>query len=224
MRFAIFDESTAKDVAPVAAAIAAALTVQLNRDLATYYGGNYAVRAAAGAGDIQVGETACIIVDALPQAPKDVAYHDVDGNEVPRVFLARSQCSSLTSGAGSVSGALSHELVETAVDPAINAWRRDNAGQLWAQEACDPCQENGYEINGISVSNFVLPAYWAQGSTGPYDFLRLVDAPFQVIGGGYAIKLGPDGKESQVFGDVGAARLARKRHPTSRTYQRGVRL
>lgn len=238
MRFTIIDESTATGnqakyggtiTLHTLVAIASALTVQLNRDVATHWGGAYAVRAGATKLDIMPGEIACVLLDALPDAPGAVAYHDVTGAEVPVVFLARTQCNSLTSGSDSVSIALSHELCETVGDPFVNAWRDDGHGAEYAQELCDACQESGYEIAGISVSDFLLPAFFAPGAKPPYDYLGTVGQgaiarPLETAPGGYQLKRTAGGGETQVFGLIADLRMARKRNPTSRTYRRGARL
>jgi hypothetical protein len=210
------------------AAIAAALNVQMNRDVATWWGGSFSVRAGA-ATDLQPGDVACVLLDAMPNAPGDVAYHDVDGNEVPVVFLARTQCSSLTSGPDSVSSALSHELCEAAGDPFCNAWRDRGDGSEAAQELCDAVQEAGYTIDGISVSDFLLPAFFAKGAPPPYDYLGTVgvgavDAPVATMpGGAQLVRSGADGATS-VLGLLAARRAARKAHWSSRTFRRGARI
>lgn len=238
MKFVLLDESTDIGNAPQyggpihpeqLAAIASALNIQLNRDVATWWGGTYWVRAGASKADVQPGEVACALLDALPNAPGDVAYHDVDGNEVPVVFLARTACNSLTSGGDSVSSALSHELCEAAGDPYCNAWRDRGDGTEVAQELSDAVQEAGSEIDGITVSNFVLPAFFAPGARPPFDYLGTVgvgaiDAPFATMPGGYQLSRSGAGHETQILGEIRPYRAARKGHWNSRTYRRGARL
>lgn len=233
MRFVIIDESTSvgNDSAyggaisgSEAQQMAHALLVQLNRDLATYWGGAYAVRVGAGYTDVNPGEVVCSIMDSLPNAPGAVAYHDVAAQEVPVIFLARTQCNSILSGSSSVSCALSHELCETAGDVFCNAWRDDGQGYEWAQELCDAVQESSYDIDGVTVSNFVLPAFFAPGAPGPYDMLGNVGTALQTTPGGYQIRRTSGGGEAQVTGDIHPGRLARKRHFASRTYRRGARV
>jgi len=238
VRFLLFDRSGAAGNAlehggPISAellaAIAAALDVQLNAHVSPYWGGNYSVRAGA-AGDVPLaGEVVCALVDSLPDAPGAVAYHDVDGHETPVVWLARTACNSLTSGSDSVSSALSHELCEAAGDPFVNAWRDDGHGSEWAQELCDAVQETGYTQDGIAVSNFVLPSFFAPGASGPYDYLGAlgrpaISAPLQTAPGGYQINRTGGGGEVQVFGAIAPRRRARKAHFSSRTSRRGARL
>ena len=49
------------------------------------------------------------------------------------------------------------------------------------------CEDDvdGYQINGILVSDFVYPAWSRPGSSGPYDFRSLCTAPLEVRSGGY---------------------------------------
>lgn len=242
MKFVLLDESTpasqgAQYGGPIApatlAAMAQALTVYLNRDVASYWGGNHAVREGSGPSDVQPSEVVCALVDSLPDAPGAVAYHDVAGQEVPVVFLARTQCNSIGSGPDSVSNGMSHELAETVGDAYVNAWRDGGDGKEYAQELCDAVQETGYAIavdgESFSVSNFVLPAFFAPGAPGPYDYLGTigqgaVSAPLQTAAGGYQlVRTGGTG-ETQVTGEIAPRRRAKKRHPTSRTYRRGARL
>lgn len=236
MRFVHVDESTVTDAqyggqltAPVLAQMAAAHEIQLNRDVSLEYGGNYRVRAGDSKEDIQPGEIVCVIVDALPNAPGAVAYHDTTGASVPVVFAARTQCSSLLEGAHSLSCALSHELCETVGDEACNLWVDDGSGAEFARELCDATENDTYEINGVTVSNFVLKAFFAPGSVGPFTYLGTVgtdpiSSPLVTGLGGYQIKRSGAGNEAQVFGELHEPRLAKKRHFSSRTYRRGVRL
>jgi hypothetical protein len=230
--FVLVDESTVTDAryggqltTAVVGAMAAALTTQLNRDVAPAWGGSYGVRVGKSGKALAKGEIACAIVDDLPDAPGAIAYHDVDGSEVPTIFLARRQCNSLLSGPDSVSSAMSHELCETVGDPFCNEWADDGQGHEYAKELCDAVQETGYVIGDVAVSNFLLPAFFAPGASGPYDFLGTAAvAPFHTAPGGYQIVRPAGGAATQVLGRLRDERLAKKRHPTSRTYRRGARL
>ena len=87
----------------------------------------------------------------------------------------------------------SHELVEMLVDPYIrddgNWGRFVKAGKrLWLVETGDPVEDSkwSYERDGVTLSDFVLPAWYRGGAKGPYDFQGYVDHPFQILEGGYA--------------------------------------
>ena len=69
----------------------------------------------------------------------------------------------------------SHELLEMLADPGINltvfVHPAPGDARLYAYEVCDPCQDDafGYDIGGVTVGDFVYPAYFesfrAPGST-----------------------------------------------------------
>ena len=210
--------------------LAAACQLQLNAHVAPIYGGSYAVRAGADRADVQPGESVFAIVDSLPDAPDAVAYHDVAGAAVPVAFLAMAQCYSLDD----VSTAASHEFVEAAGDAACNAWRDDGAGTEWCQELCDAVESNGYGVNGLKVSDFLLPAFFAPNAKGPYSYMEANGlgglhplAPFTTASGGYKIKREAGTNESQVTAHLDSRRGARVsaglHHWSSRAARRGVK-
>ncbi len=95
--------------------------------------------------------------------------------------------------------ALSHEVLELIADPLVNLYvrgphpDRSEEGRLvfLASEVCDPVQEEPYEIDGYTVSNFVLPLYFMAGGhdRGRIVFLDRKDVkPIRAFGlnpGGY---------------------------------------
>ncbi|MFD0351670.1 hypothetical protein ACFQ0M_47595 [Kitasatospora aburaviensis] len=98
-------------------------------------------------------------------------------------------------GALSVSAVLSHEVLETYLDPAVQLWAQDGHGVLWAYEICDPVEDSTYEVKvagqPVAVSNFVLPAWFdAQAPAHtPVDYLEHLQRPFEVAAGGYAVRM-----------------------------------
>lgn len=89
---------------------------------------------------------------------------------------------------------VSHELLEQLLDPYADltvpvrlssAFGRD-AGRpgMVAFEACDPCENDLYEVNGIPLSNFILPA-WFDGASSKVDFLGKLPGPLTLDSGGY---------------------------------------
>jgi hypothetical protein len=236
LSFVLIDESTAASTVlkpgltrPVLEQMAQALTVYANRDVASYWGGSYLVR--VGDGTILPGEIACAIVDVLPNAPGAVAYHDVNGSEVPIIFLALETCDCILGGGQTpVSAAMSHEIAETIGDFSVNLWADDGHGSEWAHELCDAVESWSYDILGVMVSDFVLPSFFAPGASGPWNYLATVPgSPYHVSGplatapGGYQIKRASGTGETQVNGTISTQKLLKKRHETSRTYQRGAR-
>lgn len=194
MRYRIIDQSTAIGNASqyggvfddtTKLAIRDALMVHMNRDKSAYYGGTTDISIEpVSTSPLITDEVPCYIVDTMPNAPKDVAYHDFTSGS-PYIFVARNMCNSLTDGADSISGSLGHEINEADSDPDINLWVLLDSMQLWAYEMCDPTQEDGYLINGIYVPNFVTPAFWKAGTKGRYDFLQKLESPLSLRQGGY---------------------------------------
>jgi hypothetical protein len=116
-----------------------------------------------------------------------LGYHDMtrDGRPLGKVFAA----SSFREG-GRWTVALSHEVLEMLADPNINLCAFDeNNRRLYAYEICDPVESDalGYEIDGVAVSDFVLPAWFEPTHlTGAnLAFRSRVTAPLQLQAGGY---------------------------------------
>src|SRR5262249_2419178 len=83
-------------------------------------------------------------------------------------------------------------------------------------------------VEGIPMSDFVLPAYFEEfhkPNSVHFDYLDKLSQPFQILSGGYQI-IFKNGKWSQVFGSEGKARrFARedRRGHRSETRKRGTR-
>src|SRR5271154_41008 len=144
--------------------LATACQLQLTRDVAPIYGGTYDVGA-----DVPIPPRGMVfaIVDALPSAPGAIAYHDVDGADVPVAFLALSTCNTLDD----VSTAVSHEFCETAGDASCDLWADDGTHE-WARELCDAVESNSYPIDlgdgqpPIRISDFLLPGFFGVNDPG----------------------------------------------------------
>ena len=124
----------------------------------------------------------------------------------------------LTGAIYTVAATLSHEVLETIADPHVNLWATGPNGTLISQEVCDPVENGSYEINGVSVSNFVTPNWFdAQAAPGAsMDYLGRVSQPFQMDQGGYYVHL-KGGRPSQVHGEkVPQWRRDTKSNPHSR--------
>jgi hypothetical protein len=137
-----------------------------------------------------------IILDTSDDADA-LGYHDLtdDGYPLGKVFAK----SDLDYGA-SWTVTLSHELLEMLVDPSINlvVSADDARGNtiFYAYEVCDAVEadEDGYTIDGVQVSNFVLPAYFEtfHKPGTKYDFLGLLQGCVPAMRpGGYLSLLRP---------------------------------
>jgi hypothetical protein len=243
LRFALIDSTEGATTADggkltptVLAQMAAILTIYANRNVASEYGGDHLIRAANGPGDLQVGEIPFAILATLDNAPGAIAYHDVDAQAAPDCFDAITLSNSLLGPGNSLLVALAHEIAETIADEGANLLAQGSDAQGYAREACDPVESNSYPISLADgtvgyVSDFVLRSYFVPNHPGPWNWMAsrnlggaAVGAPLQVATGGYQITYASIGAQGQVNGAIRASRLLKKRHPTSRTHRRGVRL
>jgi hypothetical protein len=105
-------------------------------------------------------------------------------------------------GNWSVSSVLSHEVLEMFVDPNCNLWGSNDHGRVYSLEVCDPVKAPTYDVNGVSVSNFMTPAWFdPQAPTASqFDKLGKLSAPFSISPGGYVV-YSAEGKEHQTSGD-----------------------
>jgi hypothetical protein len=129
----------------------------------------------------------------------DSGYHNVGADGIPygRVFVntARRYNENWTITA-------SHELLEMLVNPYANlsayAPFDDNTGAFYSLEICDPVSPdvNGYDINGIAVSDFVFPEWFspfiAMSSSGQsklVDYCKRLTGPLPAIVPGTTISV-----------------------------------
>jgi hypothetical protein len=182
------------------AAIAAALTIQIERDFAPAWGVVPTRFTVGGRGD------KIHFFDSAHQAT-DYGWHIVDARGLPyaHAFTAPSIAngSGWITGTGAISATASHEALEMLADPGANEYCFDGYEHLWSREVCDPVQEDLYGIRAggmkVLVSNFVLPSYFNPFASGPYDHLGVLDKPFSLAKGGYAV-LERAGADREKFG------------------------
>src|ERR1700733_1527524 len=127
-----------------------------------------------------------------------------------------------TSGDWSVSSVLSHEVLEMFIDPNCNLWSSDDKGSAYSFEVCDPVEAPTYDVNGISVSNFVTPSWFdpLAAAHAQFDKLGHLTKPFSILKGGYVVYESA-GKENQKFGDEFPEwRKEMKNGPLARTRRR----
>lgn len=198
------------------AALVVALGIQVSRDFAPSWGCDARLRFATKAEKLLSTEWLLGIYDDSDQASA-LGYHDVQANGTP---LGKVFAKTTLEDGGLVSVTTSHELLEMLVDPEINGCSLDEAlGRIWATEVCDAVEadELGYPINGVQVSDFVLPNFFTRNATGaPLSFGGHVTRPFSLAPGGYLsyLDLGNEAAGwQQIFAD--AANPA-KRAGTSR--------
>lgn len=111
-----------------------------------------------------------------------LAYHDETGG-VPAMIVSpqlnRQDGVPWTSAA-------SHEVLETLADPGLSLAGVGWDGVVRALEVCDPVEADSYEIDGIALSDFVLPVWFdATESPDRFDWLGLVKQAGEIRPGGY---------------------------------------
>jgi hypothetical protein len=167
------------------------------------------------------------LVDTIQDQPQGVlGFHTEDqGGKLWGVVAAKPELDSgakPTSGDWSVSSVLSHEVLEMYIDPNCNLWSNDGKGSAYSFEVCDPVEAPTYDINGVSVSNFVTPS-WFDPLAAPhaqFDKLGHLTKPFSILKGGYVVYESA-GQEKQKFGDEFPAwRREMKSGPLARTRRR----
>lgn len=98
----------------------------------------------------------------------------------------------------SVSSVLSHEVLETSLNPGVDVMADAGDGFVWDYEVCDPVEGDAYPIFAeIMVSNFVHPAFFDQSATSNFDHMGTLTKPFSLAPGGYASRM-PSGQRADI--------------------------
>ena len=147
------------------------------------------------------------IVDTIQDQPKGVlGFHtEGPGGKIWGVVAAKPALDHggrATTGDWSVSSLLSHEVLEMFVDPNCNLWADDAKGSVYSLEVCDPVEAPTYTVRGISVCNFVTPAWFdpLAPAGAQFDQLGHLSAAFSILKSGYVV-YESTGETRQQFGD-----------------------
>jgi hypothetical protein len=165
--------------------IAGAISQQLARDVAPHWHVSGIVMPFEHASDAP-GEYWQILV--VPDAHGVGGMHSrPERSDEPVIAIVQHQAK------GMWSLAASHEAIEMLIDPLGANFRTgpDPRGSgktvKFLVEVCDPCQSLGcaYALNGVWVSDFVLPSFYQNGGTsGPFTLKENVWSPLSVTSGG----------------------------------------
>lgn len=200
----LVDKTGAMDAKLVEAA-AAAINIQVMRDLPQYWDVKATVRYLPDPKSIPVGIWPVFLVAKLP--PGEGGVH-LDKHNQPYSLVIG------TPGSDDWTIDASHETVEMLVDPWGNRLQTsqaikiegkgvaDDVGQFdYLVEACDPCEANayGYHIQGIAVSDFITPHFYDPVATPGtrYSFGGHITRPRQILPGGYISFINPQADEVQ---------------------------
>lgn len=193
-------DHTKRFTTPELTRAALALLAQVNRDVAPAPPFGYGLSCFVHASQAPQPFEWQIGLFTDPDQPGALGYHDETPSGLPLAkvfpFLDPSQPWTVTA---------SHELVETLVDPLIcKVAQSPIDGKMWAYEPCDAVEQDTYEINGVTVSNFVLPPYFEtprQWQKLKLDHLGLVKRPLELRPGGYGQFFEPGTGWQQVLAD-----------------------
>lgn len=151
-----------------------------------------------------------------------LGYHDANARGIPYGFVF-TELSKELGEAWSVT--LSHEALELIGDAQVNTYargphpadRRQQVFHWW--EMCDAVQAESYEIDGVPVSNFVLPLYFSRNEEpgSRNDFLnRSGVRSFGVAPGGYIGFYNPKTQKDETYSAPGDATARRRQSVKSR--------
>jgi hypothetical protein len=226
--FAIVNESSESKLTPdIVTSIAAAIQTQIVRDYASLWqAAPVTVRSIAHESDALPGEWIIFLLDSADVA-NALGYHATSpgGRPYARVFVrpVLDNGGSIVTGAVSVSCAASHEALEALGDPYCNGYSDSASGAVqFAQELADPVEGSAYDVNGVSVSDFVGPRWFdPQDTEGPWDMMGVLHGPMTIDPAGYVISRPPGGSATSTFGlDVPTWKKAQKLLPGSRFRKR----
>ena len=175
------------------AGTAAALNIQVMRDLPQFWPIQATVRHLTDPTRVPAGVWPVRLVSALPAGAGGV---HLDRNNQPCAFVLA------TPAIGDWTVAASHETIEMLIDPWGNRLQTARAIRIagrsitdakgefgYLVEGCDPCEANryGYTIQGIAVSDFITPHYYdAMPTPGSrYSFAGHITRPRRILPGGY---------------------------------------
>jgi hypothetical protein len=160
-----------------------------------------------------------VVIKDVSDEAGDLGYHFCDGYPVTYVF-AQDDVKELKE----YSSTLSHELLEMIADPGVNLYAEGfyrikhgvKRKAMIPYEVCDAVQDEMYRIDGVRVSDFVLPEWFEpehKGREMKMDHLGKIDRPFDLAPGGYT-----DVVQGKRYFTVFAhdARRTKKRHRHAR--------
>ena len=199
MRISIANISQ-KVTTPEFSATVHAVARQVHQDFAPLWGMDADVRGIAMKRDAKPTpeltlSDVILYVGELNDDPQKVAdavgYHDLNNKGIPFGFVFTD----VASKAGEKwSTTLSHEVLELLADPDVNLLvvgphpKNPTNVALRTYEVCDPVQADTYDLDGITVSNFVTPLYFARlpsPTTTRTNYLNNDMARFGIRPGGY---------------------------------------
>ena len=173
--------------------VAAALTIQVTRDLPQFWNVQANVTYLRNSAKIPAGVWPVFMVKSLP--PGEGGFHTDKHNQPYAKIIASPTSDEWTVDA-------SHEIIEMLIDPNGNRLQnstsieivkgkiQDGTGEFgYLVEGCDPCEADKYTypIQGVQVSDFITPHFYDPIHTNGtrYSFTGAIEHPRQILPGGY---------------------------------------
>lgn len=161
------------------------------------------------------GDAILYLYDGPPDVANALGYHNAQAAGVPYGFVF-TEISRELGEPWSVT--LSHETLELVADAQVNMLARGPHPSVRGRqvfhwfEMCDAVQADRYEIDGVHVSNFVLPLYFTANAEpgGRNDFLGSGLQSFGVNPGGYIGFFDPLTGKNETFAQAADAFAARR--------------
>jgi len=153
-----------------------------------------------------------IYIEDEPDEPGAGGYHDEAPGGLPaiKVFVSPylDNGGTLMESPDSVLVALTHEMCETVVDAEASDWvDMPDGARLVAREVSDPVQDRAYILRLVAggpvgfVTDYVTPRWFERlASSGRFDRMGALRAPFTRTNGGYWIVRDSGGEPSAEFG------------------------
>lgn len=129
-----------------------------------------------------------------------LGWHDDDGSQNIRTFSRCFVGDCLLMGLN-WQVTVFHEADEMVVDPDIRRVYKMPDGRFAAFETNDAVEadEQGYDIDGVTASNFVMPDYFSRVGKGPFDFRKKLHGRCPTLTpGGYMSVTDANGNWTQI--------------------------
>jgi len=173
--------------------VAAALNIQVTRDLPQFWNVQATVMYLPDPKSIPAGVWPVFLVKELP--PGEGGFHLDKHNQPYAEVIASPSSDEWTIDA-------SHETLEMLVDPYGNRLQNSTSIQIvsgkivdgtsqfgYLVEACDPCEADGfaYPVQGVALSDFITPHFYDPIVTPGtrYSFTGAITHPREILKGGY---------------------------------------
>jgi hypothetical protein len=184
----------------------APLQIQIDRDFMKYWGNkiieNQIKVEYANISDIKnlPGDSWPVFLNRHSNDLDALGWHDDDPAQNIRIYsrVFVGDCLQLNLNWQTT---LSHEALELILDPDIRRVYKMSNGRLAAFEACDAVEadEQAYEIEDFLASDFVLPEYFSNSKSGPFDFRSHLSLPCpSLTPGGYMSITDASGNWNQI--------------------------